>query len=200
MSADEMFHIQRIKDNKDQRGIEESIDYLIEQHSGIYFDMARKFLPPNADFRMDQQDVKDEMPTFFWEAANAFDPDKGCKFSSRLGDLAKWKFLDSGNKYSEPIINVPQDDKFWERFENEHDSSLIPVDDSNIDLALSKVNELNSELVTKIFTLRYKVGKNSKVMPWKDIGREVGRTHENCRQIHAAALETIRKKIEEENS
>lgn len=189
----DLFHIFRIKENKDQVGIEESLKFLIDKHSGIYLDMSKKFLPINADFRMDQQDVRDEMLTFFWEVAMDYNPDAGCKFSSRLGDKAKWKFLRT-NRNAEPINNVPNDDTFWEHFENEGTGHIV-VSQEAIDLAFDKVKELGSDLTTQIFELRYKEGNGGKLMPWKMIGNAVGRTYENCRQIHNAALEVIRQNL-----
>ena len=185
----DLLHIQNIQENSDDRKIKESLDYLISRHSGIYIEMSKRYLPQNADFRMDQQDVKDEMPTFFWEAARDFDKDKGCKFSTYLGDQAKWKFLKSKRGEAD-ITNIP-DDEFWDKY-TAPPAKNEEVTKEFINLALSKVDALDNDVVSKIFRLRYVECDGRKLMPWKEIGKRVGHTYEHCRQLHNNALLTIK--------
>jgi hypothetical protein len=202
---DDSESIRIIQENKDQHAIKDALDSLISRHSGIYFDMSKKFLPQKADWTMDVEEAKDELPTFFWECAKEYDASKGCKFSTRLGERARFKFLNSRKMYkdkkrvAEPVTNVPPDDKFWEQFEYE-DESRKEVSNKSIEMAFDKIKELGDELITKIFTERYLNGQGNKLMSWWDVADKVGRSHENCRQIHDAALKLISEKFLRENS
>lgn len=191
----DLLHIQKIQENTSEREIKESLDYLISRHSGIYIEMSKRYLPQNADFRMDQQDVKDEMPTFFWEAARDYDKDRGCKFSTYIGDQAKWKFLKSKRGEAD-VVNV-SDDEFWDKY-NAPESTNEEVSSDFIKLALSKVDALGEDIVSKIFRLRYVECDGRKPMPWKEIGKRVGHTYEHCRQLHNNALLRIKESIKQE--
>ncbi len=197
--------IRIIQENKDQHAIKDALDSLISRHSGIYFDMSKKFLPQKADWTMDADEAKDELPTFFWECARDFDPSKGCKFSTRLGEKARFKFLNSRKSYKDkkriagPISNISHDDKFWEQFESKSEPTEL-VNNDTIEYAFLKIKELNDDLVTQIFTERYLNGKGNKLMSWWDVADKVGRSHENCRQIHDASIKLINEKFLRENS
>ena len=202
---DDTESIRIIQENEDQAAIKDALDSLISRHSGIYFDMSKKFLPQKADWTMDSEEAKDELPTFFWECARDFDSSKGCKFSTMLGERARFKFLNSRKTYkdkkrvAEPISNISHDDKFWEQFEYKNETTE-KVDGESIDFAFKKIEELGDELVTQIFRERYLNGKGNKLMSWWDVAKKVGRSHENCRQIHDLSLKLLNEKILKENT
>ena len=85
--------INKVKNDQDVS----SLKQLIDRHSGIYVDIVNKYLP-NSQEGLNKDDVLEDKNFCIYDAAIKFDENKKTKFSTYIGNLARWKCLNIYNK------------------------------------------------------------------------------------------------------
>ena len=185
--------IANFKTNQDSKCLEE----LIERHSGIYVDMVNKYLPENYD-QLQRQDVLEDKDFSIYNAVINFDESKNTKFSTYLGNIAKWKCLNIYNKNKKfPQHSINSENVSIDRIK--HENFLINSDVEEIEKRenLSKVHKIVSKSkdprVKKIFKMRYSSG--NKVTPWKKIAKKLDLSIQGCINIHNKNLTEIKRYV-----
>ena len=186
----DIFLIEKVKKEADLN----SLNLLIERHSGIYLDMVNSVIPNNCDF-LDKNDIIDDKNISIYKAVMNFDENKNTKFSTYLGNETRWKCLNlfnRGTKYKYLDINDFNDD------ENLSDDEMLNKISSKeiLDKVYLYANNHKDERVTKIINLRYKIGEGNKTMPWKNISEKVNVSIQGCINIHDRFIEEIKKDLQ----
>lgn len=181
--------IKKVKNDGD----ENSLNELIERHSGIYLDMVNSVIPNDCDF-LDKNDLIEEKNISIYKAVLNFDPERNTKFSTYLGNETKWRCLNIFNrgikyKYID-IDDLKEDCNFSE------ESLLSNVSNKEI---INKIyekakNHLDNR-VSKIIELRYIVGEKNKTMPWKNIAEKINVSVQGCINIHDRFIEEVKKEF-----
>lgn len=70
---------------------------LVGRHSGIYLDTLYKYAPASS-YYISREEFIDDKDLNIYEAIINYDPDKGAKFSTYLGNSTRWKCLNTVNK------------------------------------------------------------------------------------------------------
>jgi DNA-directed RNA polymerase specialized sigma subunit len=181
--------IKKVKNDSDT----ESLNLLIERHSGIYLEMVNSVIPNNCDF-LDKNDLIEDKNISIYKAIMNYDETKNTKFSTYLGNETRWKCLNlfnRGSKYKYLDINSFSDDK-----KLSDDTILTSIFSKEI---LDKVFDLadthEDSRVKKIINLRYKVGDKNKTMSWREISTRVKVSIQGCINIHDRFIEEIKKEI-----
>lgn len=171
-----------------------SLNILIERHSGIYLDMVNSVISSSCDF-IDKNDIIDDKEFSIYKAVMNFDQNKNTKFSTYLGNETKWKCLNMfnrGTKYKYIDFNDLKEDVNFSQ-----ESSVGEISSKEI---LDKIFQLASthkdERVRNIINLRYKIGSGNKTMSWKDISKKVNVSIQGCINIHNRFIEEIKKEIQ----
>jgi len=178
--------INKVKNNGD----EESLKELINKHSGIYVDMVNKYLPESIE-GISKDDVLEDKNFCIYDAAINYDENKKAKFSTYIGNLARWKCLNIYNKntkYPKICIN--------DNVENNStcDSEINFVEQQeNLQRVYSIINDSDDERVKTIFNMRYNGGK--KLTPWKKIAKKLDLSIQGCINIHNKHLTEIKKYV-----
>lgn len=186
----DIFLIEKVKREADLN----SLNLLIERHSGIYLDMVNSVIPNNCDF-LDKNDIIDDKNISIYKAVMNYDENKNTKFSTYLGNETRWKCLNlfnRGTKYKYLDINDFNDD------ENLSDDEMLNKISSKeiLDKVYLHANNHKDERVTKIINLRYKIGEGNKTMPWKNISEKVNVSIQGCINIHDRFIEEIKKDLQ----
>ena len=186
----DIFLIEKVKREADLN----SLNLLIERHSGIYLDMVNSVIPNNCDF-LDKHDIIDDKNISIYKAVMNYDENKNTKFSTYLGNETRWKCLNlfnRGTKYKYLDINDFNDD------ENLSDDEMLNKISSKeiLDKVYFYANTHKDERVTKIINLRYKIGEGNKTMPWKNISEKVNVSIQGCINIHDRFIEEIKKDLQ----
>ena len=183
---EDLYLINKVKNIGDQ----DSVMELINRHSGIYIEMVNKYLPDSLE-GVNKDDVLEDKNFCIYDAAIKFDENKNTKFSTYVGNLARWKCLNIYNKN----IKFPQ-------------SSMAEIYDQSVscDPELKNIekqeelknifkiiNNSGDERVKKIFKMRYKDGK--KLTPWKKIAKKLDLSIQGCINIHNKHLTEIKKYV-----
>lgn len=182
--------IEKVKKNSD----ENSLNTLIERHSGIYLDMVNSVIPNNCDF-LDKNDILEEKEISIYKAIINFDENKNTKFSTYLGNETRWKCLNMfnrGTKYK--YIDI---DNFKEDVTFSENSLFSKISSKEIlDKVFHLANNHEDSRVKKIINLRYKDGSGNKTMPWKNISKKINVSIQGCINIHDRFIQEIKKEIQ----
>ena len=167
-----------------------SVQELIDRHSGIYIEMVNKYLPESME-GINKDDVLQDKDFCIYDAAIKFDKNKNAKFSTYVGNLARWKCLNIYNKKTKfPQSSIA--DIFDDRISCE--SSISDIEErENIDRAMEFIEKMEDGRVRKIFKMRYKSGK--KLTPWKKIAKKLDLSIQGCINIHNKHLTEIKKYV-----
>ena len=183
--------VNKIKQNQNTN---QCLEELIYRHSGIYLDIVNSYMK-RCPYPSLRDDIINDKAIAIYNSALRYDKDRGAKFSTFLGNEAKWKCLNATNK-------------------NKKNNKYVEMDESKLSLDKIKVNkcENNTKLeeevlsffdkeletypdtrVKKIFRMRYS-GLN-KLTPWRKISKKMKISIQGCINIHNAALKKISKNV-----
>jgi hypothetical protein len=183
-----------------------ALNELIQRHSGIYFSIVNKFFPEarqsSAKLNIDRDLVFDSKDYVIYNSALTFDKDKGAKFSTHVGNQARYFCLSQINKAKAMVPFEPSE--FENIFADEtaiHDK----IDESISSKVIEIIKDMPDERVYEIFRLRYLESKGDRVTPWSQIYKKIPHaktkkkhlTIQGCINLHNKALKEIRKKIKD---
>jgi len=183
---------------KKQIDVEESLEELVNRHSGIYLEMVNSYASPNNPF-IDYEELIQDKEYKIYNAAMKYDPDRGAKFSTYLGNETKWMCLNLYNRnkrrpafQNEFIENMAEDNNLNE------DTISESIKQDLFNKVLSVIKQHPDRRVEKIFEMRYIVGTKNKVMPWKKIGESMNLSIQGCINIHNSAIEHVQQELLQE--
>lgn len=175
---------------KNDKKVEQSIDELINRHSGIFYDILNTCCRKDHGTQS-QRDISGEMKYIFYEAAMDYDTSKKMKFSTFLGQKTKWRCFGQ-NTYDKKHYyrNV-------ELIENEEAPEEVQktVDPKLIEKIFDIIKENPDQRLNKIFKHRYLDSDTNKVTPWKDIAPNIGLTIQGCINLHNKGIKILKQQI-----
>ena len=187
--------VQNIKDN---RASNESTKELIQRHSGIFISIVSAHFE-KANFYKFGLELIEEKDYYIYQAALKYDPSRKTKFSTFLGNEARWLCLNTYNRHK-------KNSKLFNHKHNNLDFLIkthVPAPEEELDIdgyekILEIVRSHKDERVGRIFDLRYVQGKNNKLMPWKDVSKELNLSIQGCINIHNAAITYVKQTLNRE--
>ena len=187
-----------VKNIKEDRNPQDNLSELIDRHSGIYLEMINGYITKSLN-----QSFRDEMLADkeyqIYVSALKYNPEKGAKFSTYLGNETKWKCLNFYNKNKRhPSIPIQEEliDFFNYKFVEENSPNIIK--NEIFQKIISKAKQHPDQRVGKIFHLRYVEGKNNTVMPWKYISSKLKLSIQGCINIHNTAIKQLQQSFNKE--
>jgi RNA polymerase sigma factor (sigma-70 family) len=180
---DDLKLIKEVKDNADNQAIRE----LIDRHSGIYIRMVQKYIPESNEDLI-YQDFIDEKDSSIYHAAISFDESKNTKFSTYVGNMAKWKCMNAYNKCvnkHKRIIDEERENLFAECFDYYNKEDV-----ENVEKIIKIIDQLSDQRAKTIFKMRYFEGR--KITPWKKIAKKLDLSIQGCINIHNKNLMEIK--------
>jgi len=173
--------------------IEESLQELINRHSGIFLEIITSFVPKGSATGC-RQDLINDLEYYVYHASLKYDHTKKTKFSTFLGNEAKWACLNQYNKNKKYLIADTDESRFM--YENNLISQEKPfVDESVLNKIFNIIDRHPDKRVQKIFKLRYVEPKFNKLTPWKKVSKELKMSIQGCINIHNSAIKIIRKEL-----
>tara|TARA_E500000178_G_C16910501_1_gene702381 strand:+ start:451 stop:1062 length:612 start_codon:yes stop_codon:yes gene_type:complete len=187
-----------INNIKNQHDIEESLNELVERHSGIYIDMVNAYSSRNSSY-IDKDELINEKEYKIYIAALKYDESKGTKFSTYLGNETKWGCLNTYNRNKRrPIFNSDFIENMTDQESNESSDITNSIRKDIFNKILNLIDTHPDKRVEKIFNMRYIEGVKNKVMPWKNIGDSLNLSIQGCINIHNSAIKDIRNQLKGE--
>jgi len=179
-----------VKSNK--KNASRAMTEIINRHSGIFIEMVNHFVPVNSPY-CDRKDLIEEKEYHIYKALMKYDESRGAKFSTHLGNEAKWLCLNTYNKAKSKSTFSSSDQQF--DIEPQFNPIVKSIEEEIYKKVLNVIDEYPDERVKKIFKMRYIKGEGNKVMPWRKISDELNMSIQGCINIHNTAVKKIQQKV-----
>lgn len=198
--------IARVKTEQDSHALVE----LVQRHSGIYFTVVNRYASAYPSV-IKARDLDDEKLFNLYQFICAYDPTRGTKLSTYIGDRTDYLCKVMLRKEAHnPIAPSPyaatgvapletDDDTFQTTngsFVTLEDESPGVVEQANQDISMEAVRSAAHEVCTdKRFDLILKwrhFAPTHDTMSWRDIGQRLHLSHEGARQIYLDNLALVK--------
>ncbi len=206
ISAAEVSDLSLIEDIQKDVNRDYALNELIQRHSGIYYSIVNKFFPEarmaSAKLNIDRDLVFDSKDYVIYTSAMSFDKDRGAKFSTHVGNQARYFCLSQINKAK---ALVPFEQSEFENIFSEESAVHDKIDESISSKVIQIIKDMPDERVFEIFRLRYLESKGERVTPWSQIYKKIPHaktkkrhlTIQGCINLHNKALKEIRKRVKD---
>jgi len=173
--------INRIKKDKDSEAVTE----LVSRHTGIYMNILDEYSTRSAfRHKANVPDLKQDNFINIYQWALKYDPTRGMKFGSYVGDMTKFMCKSIITKGTESV-EVDED-----KLESTEQGIAEAVGNQSVlDEVKLEVGESGDPMFKKIFKLRY---GGKKQLSWRAIGRAVNMTHEGARKLFNKQMNLIK--------
>jgi len=176
---------------KNKRKIGESLQELIERHSGIYLDIVNSFMK-NCNNDSLKDEIINDKDFAIYNSALKYDENRGTKFSTFLGNEAKWICLNAQNK-NKKFVAMNDSNYELDKIKDETDKSKAILEEQILRDFNEELKKHPDKRIHKIVSMRYSGTK--KLVPWRKISKEMKLSIQGCINIHNAALNSISKNI-----
>lgn len=156
---DDLYLINQVK----QTGDSEAFSKLSACHSGVYLKVLDESLPDS--FHRQKEDFREEKEFFLYDAVMKYDPNKGMKFSTYLGQTIKWKCMSLKSRGPE------KDTVEYETYRNTlpEPEYVQEIDKSRIETIFQYAEDFSDPVARNVIQLRFNDGR--KVMTWEKIAK-----------------------------
>lgn len=168
---------------------------IIDRHSGIYLEIVNNYVPDNCSL-IRKSDLIEDKNFYIYQAVLKYDPNRGTKFSTYLGNETKWMCLNLYNK-NKKNPQVPYENEVIEKTHYFSDAEQT-LDRDTFNKIMDLAESHNDQRVYKIFYMRYVIGEKNKVMPWQKIADELKMSIQGCINIHNNAVNKFKQKLVKE--
>lgn len=180
-----------IKNIKKKKKVDECLQELIDRHSGIYLDIVNSFLKNCNNDSLKDEIIK-EKEYAIYNSVLKYDENRGTKFSTFLGNEAKWMCLNASNK-NKKYVELNDCSYDFETLKDDKENPILNIQDQILKDFNEQINNHPDKRIQKIFSMRY--CGNKKLTPWRKISKVMNLSIQGCINIHNAALNSISKNI-----
>jgi DNA-directed RNA polymerase specialized sigma subunit len=180
-----------IKSIKKKKKVDECLQELIDRHSGIYLDIVNSFLR-NCNNDSLREEIINDKEYAIYNSVLKYDENRGTKFSTFLGNEAKWICLNASNK-NKKYVELNDNTYDFECIKDTYEHTVVNFQDQILKEFNEEINKHPDKRIQKIFSMRY--SGNKKLTPWRKISKAMNLSIQGCINIHNAALNSISKNI-----
>jgi len=175
---------------------EASLQELVDRHSGIFLNIVNNYVPNNSP-TCHKQDIIDEIQYYIYNAGLKYDENRGAKFSTFLGNEAKWLCLNQHHKNKKYLLAASPQSEFENTAPEEKGEYNPYISESLLCKIFEIIEKHPDERVRRIFKIRYVDPEFNKLTPWQKVGKELKMSIQGCINIHNSAIKIIRKTLKE---
>jgi DNA-directed RNA polymerase specialized sigma subunit len=172
----------------------DSLSVIIKRHGGLYCSIISRMCKKYNNWT-NSEDLFAERDYVIYQSAIKYDASKKIKFSTYIGNQAKWTYLNKSNK-TQKIIN--KQSRLIENLEYDQNTEEKHCPLDTLNLALSILNDHPDKRILKLFELRYKIGKKNKEMTWHLVGENMSLSAQGCINLHKIGILYIQSKLRKE--
>jgi RNA polymerase sigma factor (sigma-70 family) len=181
--------INKVKFENDNDALKE----LESRHTGIYNEIVKKYYKHLIDFGVNANDVSSDKLFVLYKSVMSFDPSKNVKFSTWLGNQARYYCLNCINKKNN-TLNMDQDNliSLLEKNQMKSNDNLSRIKEKS-DQIFSILSRIKDNRIQKIFKLRYFQG--AKPTPWSKIGKKLKVSTQTVINLHEKGRVFLKNKL-----
>jgi len=180
-----------IKSIKKKKKVDECLQELIDRHSGIYLDIVNSFLR-NCNNDSLREEIINDKEYAIYNSVLKYDENRGTKFSTFLGNEAKWMCLNASNK-NKKYVELNDNTYDFECIKDTYEHTVVNFQDQILKEFNEEISKHPDKRIQKIFSMRY--SGNKKLTPWRKISKAMNLSIQGCINIHNAALNSISRNI-----
>ena len=188
---DNLSDLELVNNIKNKVSVDDCLQQLIDRHSGIYLDIVNSFLR-NCNNDSLKNDIINNKVFAIYNSALKYDETRGAKFSTFLGNEAKWICLNASNE-NKKYLALNDNSYDFEKINDLTDQASDNYQEQILKEFNDQIKKHPDKRIQKIFKMRY--SGNRKLTPWRDISKSVNLSIQGCINIHNAALNSISKNI-----
>jgi RNA polymerase sigma factor (sigma-70 family) len=167
----------------------ESLKQLIEKHSGMIFNVGKKYCP---SCNLDLNELNDNKYWIVFQAAKSFNPQKGSKFSTWLGNQVRFFCLNYKNKNSKLL---PIEDAHLEFFINDlHKKNNLSNQKELVSVIIDLFNEISDPNTKNAVYYRYFYNKE-RILNYSEIAKILNVTPQTVLNWHNKFIKLAKKKL-----
>jgi len=188
-NIEDIFLINKVKTNSDNQALLE----LSNRHSGIYNEMIKKYYRHLVNVGLNPDDIISDKLYILYKSAMSFDPSKNVKFSTWVGNQARYYCLNCMNKNNNSIAMEEKDIRLIlekKQLAVNNDQNLLK---EKSDLIFSILDRVKDSRLSKIYKLRYFSGK--KLTPWSKISKKLKISTQTAINLHNKGKKLLKNKL-----
>jgi RNA polymerase sigma factor (sigma-70 family) len=170
----------------------DSFKELIDRHSGIFFNMGKKYAQ---NCGLNLNDFNDNKYWIFYNAIQSFSSDKGSKFSTWLANQIRFFCLNFRNKNNKYVLT---EDKVLELMINSNFNVKNNKSES-LDLIKNLLEQISDENTRKAIYYRYFYDKN-RILNYSEIANILKVTPQTVLNWHNKFIKLAQKKLTSQSS
>lgn len=189
LEEDDLKLISNIKNNN----CNDSLIALVNRHSGICFNIGKKFA---THCNLSLQDLSDNKYWIIYNAAMSFKDNKGSKFSTWLGNQVRFFCLNFKNKNNKLC---PTEDGVLEFLINKNHYNKTNNKQEIIDVIIDLFHQINDPNTKKAIYYRYFSNKN-RILNYSEIAEILKVTPQTVLNWHNKFIKLAKKKLTNHSS
>ncbi len=182
-----------VKDNSDSKAYLE----LSSRVEKLYFNVCHKYSKPLIDHGIDFKDILEQKDAIIYFCVNNFDVKRKSKFSTYVGNYARFLCLNSIN--ARKLIMPSSDDEIAAHIENTqicHNYNQKEVAQEEYNAIYNLIDQFQDKRISEIFRHRY---LGDKKMVWAEVAKKVGLSSQTCIALGSRGLKILKYKIKSKN-
>jgi len=169
----------------------DSFKELEARHSNLYYSICNKF-----SSKVDLNEIYKDKSFIIYKAVTSFKDGRGAKFSTWLGNYARYhclNYIKNNHKYI-----ISEDEKMAHFFNSKAMETHQQKKDTKEDLedAFNILKKLNDKRIFKIFQLRY-LHEGPK-LTWKQIAQQFDLTPQTIINLHSKGRRILKRKMKKD--
>tara|TARA_Y100000361_G_scaffold151359_1_gene168650 strand:+ start:7208 stop:7792 length:585 start_codon:yes stop_codon:yes gene_type:complete len=170
---------------------------LVDRHSGIYIEVVNRYTPSTPkDLHSLKDDLISDKDYYIYRAALRFDESKNTKFSTFLGNEARWICLNQFNRSKNRKESAPLDSLINTLSLDDERKSL--TDKDILDKIFKFTKQSEDKRVHKIFESRYRNSTKNKLTPWSIVSGSVNLSIQGTINLHNKTINSIKQILQKE--
>lgn len=172
----------------------DSLRALITRHGALYCSIVSRMCKKYNNWT-NAEDLFAEKDYIIYQSAIKYKRDKQIKFSTFIGNQAKWNYLNKSNKMQKIL---KKESRLIENLNHTQPEELNQDAIETMKISLKMLSRHPDSRIPKLFELRYKVGKNNKEMPWHLVGKKMNLSAQGCINLHKIGIDFLQNKFKQE--
>jgi RNA polymerase sigma factor (sigma-70 family) len=170
----------------------ESFEELLSRHSNLYYKVCQKYLPTLKQLGVPSEDVFNDVQFVFFKSLNSFNPNKNTKFSTWLGNYARYNCLNYINEYKKH--NFYEESDLEANLDYEITSPPDHESDATINHIYSILKNLKDKRIVKVYSLRYEKNGDKKAT-WSEIAKKMDISTQTAINLHTRGRNFLKNKL-----
>ena len=181
--------IVNVKENK----CDESFKELLTRHSNLYYKICQKYIAPLKQVGVPAEDVFNDIQFVFFKSLSTFNPEKNTKFSTWLGNYARYNCLNYINDYKKHNF-YEESDLELSNIELSYDPPQYETNETT-SYIYNILSNLKDKRIIKVYNLRYEKNGDKKAT-WSEIAKKMNISTQTAINLHSRGRNFLKKRLE----